>query len=147
MLRSFHLSWKPTSQQSLFIAEQRIQCTNSRTDTMLTISAPWSSSVKILLVASPKALFSTLTSSLVWSACGVCLSCHSSAVVKTLLNSGWLSQRGQVQLCVYDPVDVRVKFYYECLCAWGAKRQPLPGCADETDCLVIHGWLQQWIVS
>lgn len=55
----------------------------------------------------------------VWSACGVCLSCHGSAAVKTLLNSWWLSHRGQVQLCVYDPLCVRVKFYYGCLCLWG----------------------------
>lgn len=117
--------------------EQRTQCTNSRTNPMLTISAPWHSSVKILSVASPKALFSNVDLVTVWSVCGVCLSCHSSAAVKTMLNSGWLSQRGQVQLCVYDPLGVRVKFYCVCLCALGAKRERrLPGCADETDSLV-----------
>lgn len=103
--------------------EQRTQCRNSRTDPMLTISAPRRSSVKILLVASPKAFFLHTDLVPVRSACGVCLSCHSSAAVKTMLNSGWLSQRGQVQLCVYDPLGVRVKFYYVCLCACGAKRQ------------------------
>lgn len=77
------------------------------------------------------------TSYPVWSVCGVCLSCHSSSVVKTRLNSGWLSQRGQVQLCVYDPVGVRVKL--NCVCLRGQRRDKrLPGCADGTDCLLKH---------
>lgn len=67
----------------------------------------------------------------------VCLLCHSGAVVKTLLNSGWLSQRGQVQLCVYDPGSVRVKLYYVCLCACGAKGRTdaCQGCGDKAHCL------------
>lgn len=74
----------------------------------------------LLLVASPKAVYCMLTLSLCVCECV----CHSIAVVKTPLNSEWLSQRGQVQRCVYDPTSVCMcELYCVCLCACGANRQ------------------------
>lgn len=132
-----------TSVTAASYREQRTQCMNSRTDPMLTISAPWRSSVKILLVASPEALFFALTSSLfgarVASACPV--------TAALLLRHCWTlgdSLIGAKTSSVFMIHSVYVWNFTMGVCACGAKKQKrLPGCADETDVSVET--LQKWI--
>lgn len=106
---------------------------NSRKDPMLTFSAPWRFSVKILLVASPKALFSTLTSSLF----GVCVAsaCRVTAalLLKTLLNSGWLLWEGTRPALVFM---IRSAYVWNTtMCGSvlvGQLDKSFPGCTDIT---------------
>lgn len=115
VLGFFHLNplWEPTSLQSL--SKNRV---HSWMDPELTILAPYCSSVKTLSVPSSRALFLHTDLVPVWSVCGVCLFCRSGTVVKTMLNSECLCERGAKSRSVFMIHLVYV--WISTLCACGS---------------------------
>ena len=102
--------------------EQRTQWTNSRANPMLTISAPWRSSVKILSVASPEALFSTLTSSLF----GACVASACRVTAALLLRQCWTLGdflRGARSSSVFMIHSAYVWNFTVCVCVLSGQRE------------------------
>lgn len=116
----------------------RTQYKNGRKNLMLTISAPGHLSLKILSVASPEAVFSTLTLSLF----GVCVASACRFAAAPLLRHCWtLSDflRGAKSSSLFMIRPVYVWNFTTCVRVLvGQRDKRLPGCADKIDRLLKH---------